>query len=273
MDIEQLLKNRQLDLCLEQTCGQLQREPGNIRQRVFLFQLLCVLNEFERANEQLDILADLSDSNLALKNTYQALIAAEKFRNQVIAGTRAPTIFGQPPLWVSYYVQALASYNLGNLPRAKKEIEAGADQAPAIAGTINGESFLWLADADVRFGPLLEIIINGRYYWLPFSRIRQLLIEDFEDLRDLVWCPCHLTLENQAEMIAFIPTRYPALPTGESLENTGDHHALCLASTTLWQTPQENFYIGQGLRSFITDKSEYPLSDINTVTLDLESPR
>ncbi len=273
MQAEQLLKNQQLNMCLEQTCQQVQRAPDDIRQRVFLFQLLCVMNQFNRASEQLSILAELSDSNLALKNTYQALINAEKSRLQIFNGSQAPIIFGQPGEWISYYLQALVSFKENNIPRAKKEIETGASLAPAIGGSINGKTFLWLADGDVRLGPLLEIIIKGNYYWLPFTRIKKLIIDDFEDLRDLVWCPCHLTLENQGEMIAFIPSRYPLLSGFDIKQDPpvtdADRHAkYCLASNTSWQAPEENFYIGQGLRSFITDHGEYALSEVNTIILD-----
>ncbi|WP_274054972.1 type VI secretion system accessory protein TagJ [Thalassomonas haliotis] len=237
------------------------------------------MNQFNRANEQLAILAELSDSNLALKNTYQALISAEKSRQQIFSGTRAPVIFGQPAEWVSYYLQALLSFKRNNIPQAKKEIETGASLAPAIGGSINGKTFLWLADADVRLGPLLEIIINGNYYWLPFNRINKLVIDDFEDLRDLVWCPCHLTLENLGEIIAFIPSRYPPLfsPGLDSSQDPPVNDAASqaeydLASKTSWQMPEENFYIGQGLRSFITDNDEYALSGVDTIVLD-HSPK
>ena len=41
---------------------------------------------------------------------------------------------------------------------------------PAIA---DDQPFAWIADADTRLGPVLEAIINGRYFWVPFQRIHQ----------------------------------------------------------------------------------------------------
>jgi len=64
--------------------------------------------------------------------------------------------------------------------------------APATAGTIDGEDFDWLADADVRMGPMLEAIINGQYYWIPFQQIQAIRIEEPADLRDVVWMPAYL---------------------------------------------------------------------------------
>ena len=37
-------------------------------------------------------------------------------------------------------------------------------------------------------GPVLEAVINGRYYWVPFSRLTKVALEAPEDLRDLSGC-------------------------------------------------------------------------------------
>jgi protein involved in temperature-dependent protein secretion len=34
-----------------------------------------------------------------------------------------------------------------------------------------GNLFAWLADADVRLGPVLEAIVDGKYYWIPFGNL------------------------------------------------------------------------------------------------------
>jgi protein involved in temperature-dependent protein secretion len=49
--------------------------------------------------------------------------------------------------------------------------------APSTAGTIDSAPFEWIADADMRLGPVCEAIINGRYYWLPFSHLSRVDIE------------------------------------------------------------------------------------------------
>ncbi len=89
---------------------------------------------------------------------------------------------------------------------AAARLRGGAEPRPA---TLNGQPFEWIADADSRLGPVLEAVINGRYYWVPFSRLPQVTLEAPEDLRDLVWMPAHLQFENGGESVALIPTRYP----------------------------------------------------------------
>jgi len=56
---------------------------------------------------------------------------------------------------------------------------------------------------------VIEAIVNGKYYWVPVSRLIRIEIEKPADLRDFVWAPATLTLENGAANVALIPTRYP----------------------------------------------------------------
>ena len=63
-------------------------------------------------------------------------------------------------------------------------------------GTVNGEAFEWIADADMRLGPVLEAVVNGKYYWMPFSALAQVDIDPPEDLRDMVWLPAHFLFVN-----------------------------------------------------------------------------
>ena len=39
------------------------------------------------------------------------------------------------------------------------------------AAPIDGKAFAWMADADMRLGPVLEAVINGRYYWVPLVHL------------------------------------------------------------------------------------------------------
>ena len=61
------------------------------------------------------------------------------------------------------------------------------------SGDIDGTKFDWIADADSRLGPVLEAVIDGKYYWIPFNRVAKVNISRPSDLRDLVWisatCP------------------------------------------------------------------------------------
>ena len=75
-------------------------------------------------------------------------------------------------------VQANSLVAKGEWKAARECSERALEAAPVVAGKVNGQPFEWIADADSRLGPILEAMIDGRYYWVPFSRgFKKLLIE------------------------------------------------------------------------------------------------
>ena len=105
-------------------------------------------------------------------------------------------------------VESLLQAGQSNDAMAEDLRQRAFEQAPASAGHCDGQLFEWLADADMRLGPVLEAYINGRYAWIPFARFGRIRIEVPEDLRDVVWLPAHLDFINGGETLALIPTRY-----------------------------------------------------------------
>ena len=133
------------------------------------------------------------------------------------------------------------------------------DQAPAAAGTIDGEAFEWIADADPRLGPMLEALVDGRYFWVPFHRLSVIEIDPPEDLRDQVWMPARFTWANGGEAAGFIPTRYPG--SGRAADP-----ALALARRTEWMG-EGDWFTGLGQRMLATDNGEYALQDVRRIAL------
>jgi len=112
----------------------------------------------------------------------------------------------------------------------------------------------------MRLGPVLEAIVNGRYYWVPFARLSRVTIEAPSDLRDVVWMPAYLQFENGGESPALIPTRYPGSETSED-------GAIRLARKTEWVESAPDVFCGLGQRLITTDGGEFPLMDIRTITI------
>jgi type VI secretion system protein ImpE len=107
---------------------------------------------------------------------------------------------------------------------------------------------------------VLEAVINGRYYWIPFARLTRVQIEPPEDLRDVVWMPAHLEFENGGESVALIPTRY-----------VGSEHSedglLMMSRKTIWQEVAPGTHHGVGQRILTTDTDEVPLMEIRTINV------
>ena len=101
------LRNGNLREALAQLQGEVRRDPGNAAHRIFLFQLLCVLGDWDRALGQLGVAGDLDPRALAMVQTYREALRCEVFRAEVFAGRRSPLVFGKPAAWVAWMIEAL----------------------------------------------------------------------------------------------------------------------------------------------------------------------
>jgi type VI secretion system protein ImpE len=236
-------------------------QPGESRHRVALFQLLCLHGAWERALNQLDVIAQLDSQALPMVGTYREAIKCEAVRAAVFEGKATPLAFGEPRRWLALMVEALHAQARGDAAGAARLRDEALGEADAAAGTCNGEAFEWIADADTRLGPILEAVVNGKYYWMPFAALAQLDIDPPEDLRDMVWLPAHFLFVNGGETVGLIPTRYP----GAEKDEDG---LIRLARKTVWTEDG----IGSGQRMFATDANEYPLLEARTLKFSAPAP-
>lgn len=240
---------------------QIRSRPADAKLRVFLFQLMCVLDQWQRAHDQLKVCGELDAGTLAMVNTYSAALQCEAAREAVFAGRHLPHVFGPPTAWVALLAQALQLESQGHGEQAAALRAQAFDQAPTSPGQADGQAFAWLADADSRLGPVLEVIINGRYGWLPLMHVRQIDIEPVVDLRDLVWVPVHIQFINGGETVALMPSRY----AGSGV--TGDA-ALQLARKTEWLPLGADQFRGLGQRLLATEGGDLGLLQVRQIVLD-----
>ena len=259
MTPEELLKEGRPDEALKGLQAKVRDDPANAKARVFLFQLLSVLGDWKRANTQLEVLAEMDSDSMMLSRIFEPILLCEAIRADVFAGKRTPIIFGEPPEWIGSLAEAMELFGKGEFRAGAELRDKAFDAAPMSAGKINGEDFEWIADADERLGPVLEVILEGRYYWIPFCRIRQVFIEPVTDLRDLVWAPAQFVWENGGEASGHIPARY----SGTERSEEGN---LRLARKTDW-LDKSGVHIGVGQRILATDAGEYPLLEIRKIEL------
>src|SRR5215470_14015131 len=95
-----LLKSGDPAGALKALQDEVRAKPQDAKLRVFLFQLLCVLGQWERALNQLDVACGLDPSALAMKQTYGDAVRCEAIRAEVFDGKKSPMIFGQPDTWL-----------------------------------------------------------------------------------------------------------------------------------------------------------------------------
>jgi type VI secretion system protein ImpE len=162
-------------------------QPSDEQARMFLFQLLALSGEWEKARTQVQALAQLSPEAQMLAAAYGQAIEAEGVRKSVFAGgAKAEVLIGADG-WASGVSDAIELLAQGKSEEGLAARDAALDVAPDCPGSFNGTSFEWIADADSRFGPSFEAIIAGRYGIIPFDTVQKITSDGPVDLRDLIW--------------------------------------------------------------------------------------
>jgi type VI secretion system protein ImpE len=248
---------------LKELQAQIKRDPSSAKLRTHLFQLLCIMGNWKRALEQLQVSAQLDAKALAMAQMYREAIKCELFRAEVFAGKRMPHVMGTPPAWIGLLIEALRRDGTGNASAAADLRAQALEAAVPRACTVDGVACEWFADGDTRLGPVCEVLANGQYYWLPFESCAGIQIEAPADLRDLVWSPAELLLPNEGRVPALIPTRYP-----ETAVTTRDNADMLKQSrVTEWVQHVPDVWFGLGQRVWVSDVSEHPILDTRSIVV------
>ncbi len=225
-DADALLRAGDLEGARASLVEAVRKGPQDQPARMFLFQLLCVTGEWDKALIQLRALTQLSPEAQMLAVAYSQAIEAEKFRAQVFAGAAQPALLVKSA-WAGDLAGALSALCQGRANDAEALRERAFEAAPDTPGDLDGTAFDWIADGDARFGPAIEAIIAGQWGLAPFDAIEKIESEGPKDLRDIVWLPVQLAFKTGQSVAALLPARYPG---SEGLGDT----ALRLARGTNW---------------------------------------
>jgi type VI secretion system protein ImpE len=261
MQAEEYIRAGRLEEALTDLQGRIRANPSDSKLRIYLFQLQIVLGKWDKALTQLNLLAEMGPETLCMAQLFQPVLSCEALRAEIFAGKRTPIIFGEPLEWIGLLIKANAHLAQGEYKPAQELRDQAFEMAPAVGGKVDDQPFEWMADADTRLGPVLEVIMDGCYRWVPFCRIKRIHTEKPSDLRDLVWLPAQFVWTNGGEAFGHIPTRYPGT------ENSVDNN-LRLARTTQWEEKEGGAFLGLGQRVLATDHAEFPLLQCRIIDFD-----
>jgi type VI secretion system protein ImpE len=264
MQAETFLQTGELDKALAALSDDIRKKPSKVELRIFLFQLLSVMGQWERAITQLNVAAEMDSDALIMATVYRSALNCEVLRANVFRGERTPLMFGEPQEWMGWLTQVPGLMAEGKHNAAADLRDKAFEAAPAVSGQVDGQPFDWIADADGRLGPILEAIVDGKYYWIPFERIQSIRIEKPINLRDVIWASATFTWANEGQSVGLIPGRYPG---SESHEDSGFR----MGRKTDWIDAGEDLFVGVGQRMLATDQGEYPLLEIREIVLDHNS--
>jgi type VI secretion system protein ImpE len=262
MTPEELIKAGELQQALSAAKQNVQANPADPKHRVYLFQLQCVLGQWKESLAQLSILNDMDADSSMFANVFSPVVESEILRSEIFKGSKTPIIFGEPEEWMGVLVHANQMAAQGEIAAYDEAQKRAFDKAPATKGKIDGTAFEWIADADTRLGPMLEVILQGCYRWVPFMRIASIKFEPTKNLCDLVWRSANFTWTNGGAASGFVPVRY------FTSENCPDS-AIQLARKTEWIKKSEQLFIGIGQRVLTTDQADTSILEIKEITLEV----
>lgn len=246
-----------LDQFFEEAKARAKSAPDDLAARSALWQIFAARGEYARARHQLDIIPTLDGTWTIEAQACQGLLDAELKRQRVFAGEEPPACLGSPPEWFAQQAAALKCLGEGRKDAALPLLEEAWNSGEPCPGTVNGAPFEWVRDGDARLGQCLELIVQGRYYWVPWERVHQLETRPPTEIRDRLWQPAMIQLTEEGAIEAFIPVRYPG-PRDD---------AETLARRTDWEEIGPDLFIGYGQKCVVTESDSIGYLDIRELTL------
>jgi type VI secretion system protein ImpE len=206
--------------------------PTDKQRRTFLFELLCFAGRYDRAEKQLDVLAQASHEAASGALFYRAALHAERLRDD---------LFSAGEFW-------------------KKQSENPVHETPA--GLLNGKAFVTLSDSDPRIGRRLEVFAAGAYLWIPFEHIVSIDVSPPRRLRDLLWATAHVQTTpafQQADLGEVL------LPVLAPLTSKHSSDAVKLGRETLWSDSESGSVVPSGQKTFMMDEEEIPFLEVRRI--------
>jgi type VI secretion system protein ImpE len=264
MKAKELLDAGHLSAAIEQINQEVRSHPTDSRRRTFLFELLCFAGDYQRAERQLDVIAQQGATAEMGVQIYRNVLVAESARRRLFSEGFRPGFLFDPPPYVHLHLEAVNRLREGHPTEAVALLDESDGSRPRLKGRIEGQPFLDFQDGDDLMAPFLEVIVHNAYIWLPFEQIKHLTISIPKRLRDLLWIPA--TLESHRGSIGdvFLPVLYAS-----SSEHADDR--VKLGRMTDWQAVAEGLALGVGQHLFFIDGQDRGMLEVRDVEFEAGS--
>ncbi len=246
MTASELYKAGRLQDAIDAQLQEVKKAPADHGKRLFLFEMLALTGDLDRAARQISVVRyDDAEIDLAVA-FYTQLLEAEKARRQVFRDGHQPKFLIDPPDTVKVRLEALGRIREGNHTEANRLLEQ-ANAGPAVAGRLNDKPFESMRDCDDLFGPVLEVMAHGDYYWLALEQVDAIVMNAPKFPRDLIWVPARLEVRDGPAGDVFVPALYPF-----SHEHVDDQ--IKLGRATDWKQESGGPILGVGQRTWLVDE-------------------
>jgi type VI secretion system protein ImpE len=252
MTADDLFKAGQLQPAIDEQIKAVKANPADHALRLFLFELLAFAGDLDRARRQIEAIRyDAMELDSAVQS-YRKLLDAEHARRRVFAEGIMPQFLTKPPEHLGKRLEAVNALRANQPAQATELLTKASAAAPTVRGTLNGKPFDELRDCDDLFGPTLEVMAHGDYYWLPLEQVESLAANSPKYPRDLIWLPARLEVRDGPAGDVFLPALYPG-----SHSHADD--AIKLGRASDWKSSDGGPVQGNGARIFLAGESDVSL--------------
>jgi type VI secretion system protein ImpE len=261
MNATELFKAGRLQQAIDAQIQTVKNKPADQAARVFLYELTCFAGDLDRAQRQIEAVKYDDVERDTGTQTYRRLLDAERLRRRLFQEGLQPKFLADPPESVKLRLEALNCLR-GKQTAQAAELLARADElTPPLKGQLNGKPFEGLRDCDDVFGPVLEMLAHGDYYWVPLEQIATATLPAAKFTRDLLYAPARVEIRDGPAGDVFLPAVYPG-----SHEHSDDQ--VKLGRVTDWSNPEQGPVRGVGQRMFLCGDDAISLLEWRQLQLD-----
>jgi type VI secretion system protein ImpE len=263
VDATQHFKDGRLREALDAQILAVKAAPADHGKRLFLFELSAFAGDLDRARRQIDALS-YDDPELEQgRVTYLKLLDAEDLRRKLFRDGVQPSFAADPPEHVAYRLDAIRLLREGRTAEAAEVLDQANAMAPPLSGSLNGKPFDGIRDADDLLGPVLEVMAQGKYLWLPLEQVTAVAMGPPRFPRDTIWAPARVVTTVGEEGEVFLPTLYAG-----SHEHADD--AIRLGRATSWT--EDAPVRGCGAKTFLVGDDGVGLLEWRELMIGSDSP-
>jgi type VI secretion system protein ImpE len=237
--------------------------PSDSTKRGFLSELLCFTGDLERADRQLDALAQQNPDVMVDVSMFRQLIRAETARQQFYAEGRLPEFLDSvitPDL--GRHLEAAVLLRGDKIAEAAELLAKAEEQRVKLTGTCDEKPFDDLRDVDELTASFFEVLTStGKYFWIPLERVESVEFHPFETPRDLLWRRAHMVCRGGPDGEVFLPVLYAG-----SAAETDDR--IRLGRATEWRGDEATPVRGFGQRIFLVGSDDRPILEMKELSID-----
>ncbi|USD67514.1 type VI secretion system accessory protein TagJ [Vibrio sp. SCSIO 43136] len=243
--LKALIEQGKLSQAIEQTVMGLKSKPKDKELRSQFVELLCIDGQFERADQQLELITKQHPECLPGVINMRQLVKAAQCRQDFAQGGDCASTVGKSSVSLAPLIEMRLAILQGNsleLSQMAQQLEA---QRKQVNVQIAGQDCHELRDIDDSLGGHLEVFgANGLYYIIPIANITWLKLLPVTSLFELVWRKAEIDINNGPSGEVFIPLTYISSQTD----------AQKLGLETDWQALLgSDIYQGQGQKMFLVN--------------------